>query len=206
VPFISAEIIGLPRPCCCCRINSAACCRCNSVSISGEIEPDTTVFFFKGFPQHLLYLSPLLQGHGSLRPICIAFRFHRRVGIQGVMEEQALHTNFAFFCDFPNYLRRNFPRNYPHDPTRHLRSILHTYFPPRSRLANNFPYCELGMKAFIYKVKHDGGTGPCVQDGLLSLAICKRLIRLNAQIGGHSCRHWWGQNWHGSINLRCVRR
>jgi Nucleotide modification associated domain 2 len=39
------------------------------------------------------------------------------------------------------------------------------------------------VTAFIYKVKHDGGTAPCVEDGLLSLAICKPAIRRNAKLG-----------------------
>jgi hypothetical protein len=39
------------------------------------------------------------------------------------------------------------------------------------------------MKIFAYKMTHDDGAAPCVQDGLLTLAICKPTIRKAAQKG-----------------------
>jgi hypothetical protein len=35
----------------------------------------------------------------------------------------------------------------------------------------------------VYKVRYDDGTAPCVEAGLLSLAICKPAIRSTAQVG-----------------------
>lgn len=39
------------------------------------------------------------------------------------------------------------------------------------------------MKAYVYKVNYDAGTAPCVENGLLSFAICKPAIRRLANIG-----------------------
>jgi hypothetical protein len=39
------------------------------------------------------------------------------------------------------------------------------------------------VHVFFYKLTHDSGAAPCVQRGLLSLAICKPLIRTSAQEG-----------------------
>lgn len=36
-------------------------------------------------------------------------------------------------------------------------------------------------RMYIYKLTTDNGGAPCVQDGLLSLAICKPIIRMTAQ-------------------------
>src|SRR3989442_15824121 len=38
-------------------------------------------------------------------------------------------------------------------------------------------------KCYFYKLTVDDGGGPCVEDGLLSLAICKPTIRSAAQVG-----------------------
>lgn len=38
-------------------------------------------------------------------------------------------------------------------------------------------------KYYFYKLTHDNGGAPCVQNGLLSLAICKPKIRSTADIG-----------------------
>ncbi len=37
------------------------------------------------------------------------------------------------------------------------------------------------MRVFFYKMTNDSGAAPCVQRGLLSLAICKPMIRTSAQ-------------------------
>lgn len=39
------------------------------------------------------------------------------------------------------------------------------------------------MKIYLYKLTVDDGGAPCVQDGVLSLAICKPMIRGTASIG-----------------------
>lgn len=39
------------------------------------------------------------------------------------------------------------------------------------------------MKIYFYKMVVDNGGAPCVDDGLLSLAICKPIIRKQASIG-----------------------
>lgn len=39
------------------------------------------------------------------------------------------------------------------------------------------------MNIFIYKLTTDNGGAPCVQDGLLSLCICKPRIRRSARVG-----------------------
>ena len=36
---------------------------------------------------------------------------------------------------------------------------------------------------YFYKLTVDDGGAPCVQDGLLSLAICKPMIRAGAELG-----------------------
>lgn len=36
-------------------------------------------------------------------------------------------------------------------------------------------------QAFFYKMTNDSGAVPCVRDGLLSLAICKPMIRMKAK-------------------------
>jgi len=41
------------------------------------------------------------------------------------------------------------------------------------------------VRVFFYKMTHDSGAAPCVQRGLLSLAICKPMIRTSAQEGDH---------------------
>ena len=38
-------------------------------------------------------------------------------------------------------------------------------------------------RIYFYKLKADSGAAPCVRDGLLSLAICKPMIRTTARIG-----------------------
>jgi hypothetical protein len=38
-------------------------------------------------------------------------------------------------------------------------------------------------RLYVYKVRYDDGTAPCVENGLLSLAICKPGIRSTAQVG-----------------------
>ena len=38
-------------------------------------------------------------------------------------------------------------------------------------------------RIYFYKLTSDNGGAPCVQDRLLSLAICKPKIRMNAQPG-----------------------
>jgi hypothetical protein len=37
-------------------------------------------------------------------------------------------------------------------------------------------------RQYLYKLTVDNGGAPCVQDGLLSLAICKPMIRSTARI------------------------
>jgi len=37
-------------------------------------------------------------------------------------------------------------------------------------------------KIYFYKLTCDDGGAPCVQDGLLSLAICKPMIRSTAEV------------------------
>lgn len=39
------------------------------------------------------------------------------------------------------------------------------------------------MRIYFYKLTVDDGGAPCVQDGLLSLAICKPMIRSTARLG-----------------------
>jgi len=39
------------------------------------------------------------------------------------------------------------------------------------------------MDIFFYKMTNDSGAAPCVQSGLLSLAICKPMIRTSAKVG-----------------------
>lgn len=41
----------------------------------------------------------------------------------------------------------------------------------------------MGAKIYYYKLTADNGGAPCVDDGLLSLAICKPLIRTGASVG-----------------------
>jgi hypothetical protein len=36
---------------------------------------------------------------------------------------------------------------------------------------------------YVYKVTHDNGAAPCVDDGMLTLAICKPAIRATAKVG-----------------------
>lgn len=38
-------------------------------------------------------------------------------------------------------------------------------------------------KIYFYKLTHDSGAAPCVVRGLLSLAICKPMIRIKANVG-----------------------
>jgi len=38
-------------------------------------------------------------------------------------------------------------------------------------------------RIYVYKVRYDDGTAPCVENGLLSLALCKPAIRATAQVG-----------------------
>jgi len=38
-------------------------------------------------------------------------------------------------------------------------------------------------RLYVYKVRYDDGTAPCVENGLLSLALCKPAIRSTAQVG-----------------------
>jgi len=38
-------------------------------------------------------------------------------------------------------------------------------------------------RLYIYKVRYDDGTAPCVENGLLSLALCKPAIRSTAAVG-----------------------
>ena len=38
-------------------------------------------------------------------------------------------------------------------------------------------------RLYVYKIRYDDGTAPCVENGLLSLAICKPAIRSTAQVG-----------------------
>jgi len=38
-------------------------------------------------------------------------------------------------------------------------------------------------RIYFYKLTTDDGGAPCVQDGLLSLAICKPMIRGTAEVG-----------------------
>ena len=38
-------------------------------------------------------------------------------------------------------------------------------------------------RIYFYKLTTDNGGAPCVQDNLLSLAICKPMIRMAAQVG-----------------------
>ena len=38
-------------------------------------------------------------------------------------------------------------------------------------------------RIYFYKLTTDNGGAPCVQDNLLSLAICKPMIRMRAQVG-----------------------
>lgn len=38
-------------------------------------------------------------------------------------------------------------------------------------------------RIYVYKIRYDDGTAPCVEDGLLSLALCKPAIRATAAVG-----------------------
>ncbi len=38
-------------------------------------------------------------------------------------------------------------------------------------------------RLYVYKVRYDDGTAPCVEDGILSLALCKPAIRATARVG-----------------------
>lgn len=38
-------------------------------------------------------------------------------------------------------------------------------------------------RLYVYKIRYDDGTAPCVEDGLLSLALCKPAIRATASVG-----------------------
>ena len=38
-------------------------------------------------------------------------------------------------------------------------------------------------RLYVYKVRYDDGTAPCVEDGMLSLALCKPAIRATARVG-----------------------
>ena len=41
----------------------------------------------------------------------------------------------------------------------------------------------MAPRLFVYKLTSDTGAAPCVHDGLLTLAICKPMIRSLAQVG-----------------------
>ena len=53
-------------------------------------------------------------------------------------------------------------------------------------------------KIYFYKLTCDDGGAPCVQDGLLSLAICKPMIRSTAEVGdlifGFAAKSLFGDN------------
>src|SRR3989449_5973689 len=53
-------------------------------------------------------------------------------------------------------------------------------------------------KCYFYKLTCDDGGAPCVQDGLLSLAICKPMIRSTAEVGdlifGFAAKSLFGDN------------
>src|SRR5215211_5875150 len=38
-------------------------------------------------------------------------------------------------------------------------------------------------RLFRYILKHDAGMAPCIDDGLISLAVCKPRIRASAKVG-----------------------
>lgn len=38
-------------------------------------------------------------------------------------------------------------------------------------------------RIYVYKLRYDDGTAPCVENGLLSLALCKPAIRATAAVG-----------------------
>jgi Nucleotide modification associated domain 2 len=38
-------------------------------------------------------------------------------------------------------------------------------------------------RLYVYKIRYDDGTAPCVQGGVLSLALCKPAIRATARVG-----------------------
>jgi Nucleotide modification associated domain 2 len=38
-------------------------------------------------------------------------------------------------------------------------------------------------RIYYYKLTHDAGAAPCIQRGILSLAICKPIIRRSAEVG-----------------------
>src|SRR5262245_19678539 len=38
-------------------------------------------------------------------------------------------------------------------------------------------------RIYVYKIRYDDGTAPCVESGLLSLALCKPAIRATAAVG-----------------------
>ncbi|HKE49144.1 MAG TPA: hypothetical protein VKB52_13855 [Rhodanobacteraceae bacterium] len=38
-------------------------------------------------------------------------------------------------------------------------------------------------RLYVYKIRYDDGTAPCVEGGLLSLALCKPAIRATAAVG-----------------------
>lgn len=41
----------------------------------------------------------------------------------------------------------------------------------------------MAPRLFVYKLSSDTGAAPCVHDGVLTLAICKPMIRSSAQVG-----------------------
>jgi hypothetical protein len=53
-------------------------------------------------------------------------------------------------------------------------------------------------KFYFYKLTVDDGAAPCVQDGLLTLAICKPMIRSSADVGdyvfGFAANSLWADN------------
>lgn len=38
-------------------------------------------------------------------------------------------------------------------------------------------------RLYVYKVRYDDGTAPCIQGGVLSLALCKPAVRATARVG-----------------------
>lgn len=45
------------------------------------------------------------------------------------------------------------------------------------------PTTDAALRIYLYKLTTDTGQAPCVQDGLLTLAICKPMIRTTARAG-----------------------
>src|SRR5215211_4313246 len=41
----------------------------------------------------------------------------------------------------------------------------------------------MAQRLFVYKLTYDGGAAPCVDGDMLTLAICKPMIRASAQVG-----------------------